>query len=376
MPETVLFLSNNKFISKTKLEGGVSVCTQEYISLIKQVYEIALFHVECRKDLIYRIRVKLGLNIYHDYNPQKSISKLFSLIDSKKIKYVFLNLSNTMEFSLLLKEKYGSRIKIVLCSHGNESGDYLHAITRFNTSTNIINSIIDSYVLGAMLKKEHNFRQKYIDYVLTVSPIEASLENWIGAKKVMMIPRTITANEINWNPIAGRIGFIGDLSHDPNLHGIRSLCDVLKQKGIKHLEIRLVGNPEAIGNKLCKDYSFIKYLGYLDNNILEDEITTWSYFLNPVFYFSRGVSTKMAKAIGWGLPVISTTIGCRGYSWVEGNVIIAETPDEMIDYLINTFSDPSYMYNAKINVNKILDSAPTVQTISKDLIKFLGDNYE
>ena len=53
------------------------------------------------------------------------------------------------------------------------------------------------------------------------------------------------------------------------------------------------------------------------------------YFLNPVFYYSKGVSTKLAKGMNWGLPVISTVAGNRGYIFKRGGVITCYNPDEM-----------------------------------------------
>jgi glycosyltransferase involved in cell wall biosynthesis len=371
MKQKALFLSNEIYFDETKKEGGVRLCTQEYKALIQELFDVLDFPVRYHISLLYRIKVKLGANAYNDYLPGAYRSALEEVISKHKIRYVFINLSNAAVFAALIKQLFGEGVKVILCSHGNESGDFLHEVTRHRNGIPFYQSLFSAITLGTMIKKEAILRQDYIDAVLTVSPVEEEIENWIGAKKVMMVPRTIKKEFLDLQPIAGRFGFMGDLSHRPNFYGIDELCKAVA--GLPHdgVEIRLVGSPQSVGEQLATAYPFVTYMGYLNQADLLNEVTRWSFFLNPVFYYSRGVSTKLAKAFGWGLPVITTTIGCRGYKWVEGNPVFANTSAEMAQVIVNYSGAPELVTQSRLQTQQLVDSTPSLKMVSEKLERLL-----
>ena len=371
MKPTTLFISNSIYFDETKNEGGVTRCTREYLALLKTIFNVVLFPVHYHTTILYRVRVKLGLNVYNDYHPADYKKELMLAIRENNVNIVFLNLSNTASIAAMIKEEFNGKVKVILCSHGNESGDFLHEATRFQKKVPFYRSFFSSWTLGSMLKKEAGYRQKYIDGILTVSPVEEALEKWIGAKNVLMIPRTISPEPIDWKPVPGRIGFMGDLSHWPNYFGVEEVCKALSNSPGKGIELRLVGSPENLGLKLAKTYSFVKYRGYLNKTELEAEASAWSFFLNPVFYYSRGVSTKLAKALGWGLPVITASIGCRGYSWKKGNPVFAESPEETARKINEYAPDINLINESAKEIKELVGSSPSLESISHDLQDFL-----
>lgn len=263
-------------------------------------------------------------------------------------------------------------MKVVLCSHGNESGDYLHTFTRFKDDQPFYRSFFSSIALGRLMKKESYFRQELLDAVLTVSPVEESLEKWLGAKHVLMVPRTVNKRFLSRKIIKGRFGFIGDLTHSPNLYGIEQVCNAIQTlSSYEGIDIRIVGSPSVIGKQLSSKYPFVTFLGYLDNESLEHEASTWSFFINPVFYYSRGVSTKLAKALGWGLPVITTTIGYRGYLFNTGSLVIAESADEMARKIGDFSIDESRIQKASESILELIASLPEDSDNARKLNIFL-----
>jgi glycosyltransferase involved in cell wall biosynthesis len=208
--------------------------------------------------------------------------------------------------------------------------------------------------------------------VLTVSPVEEALERWLGAKQVLMVPRTVSSQFIPRNPQVGRVGFIGDLSHAPNFYGIDEVCKAISSLPQKSaVNVRLVGAPASIGEVLARKYSFVTYLGYMGNEELEAEAGSWTYFLNPVFYYSRGVSTKLAKAFGWGVPVITTTIGCRGYQWETGDPLYAETPNAMAEAIAKYSMAPAMFLKADAEIQTLVSSMPDMGINASALATFL-----
>jgi len=114
MLDKALFISNVDFLNDSKKEGGVRICSQEYLALISKVYSVLQFPVQYDLNLMYRLRVKIGFNIYNDYKPKKYQNKLIATIKNNKIKVVFLNLSNTSTFSKILKDSFKNSIEVVL----------------------------------------------------------------------------------------------------------------------------------------------------------------------------------------------------------------------------------------------------------------------
>lgn len=364
--EKVLFITNHIYINPSKREGGVRNCTLEFIELFKKKFEVLLFPVSNVSSYNYRFRVKMGLNNYHDYEPENYTALIKELIEKNDITLVFLNLSNTLKFSSIIKDIADRDIKVVLCSHGNESGDYLHEAVRFKGKASKIKSFFSSLTLGGMLKTEALYRIKYIDMVLSISPVEEQIEKWLGAKKIFMVPRTVQKNFLPLCPVLNRVGFIGDISHAPNYTGVIAICDALSVQ--RHsIKLRLVGGPEHIGQKIAKKYPFVKYCGFLPEDALLKEVATWTYFLNLVFYYSRGVSTKLAKALGWGIPVISTEAGNRGYVWNEGELVLAKNPVDMARIIIENAGDEEKIKTDQEKVKMIVGSSPSLEYIMDSL---------
>ena len=374
MKPSAIFLSNELFFDASKKEGGVRVCTEEYLALMSQLYDVEVFKVRYHISYVYRARVKLGLNAYNDYKAEQYAQQLKETILKRNVKVVFLNLSNTAPFAKVIKTAFGNDVKVILCSHGNESGDFLHEATRFKRRVPFFRNWFSEYTLGHLLKKEAEFRQNDLDAVLTVSPIEEALEFWLGAKFVFMVPRTVNPEFLDRKPVKGRVGFFGDLSHSPNFYGVDEVCKAIAKLSSYPqgaINLRLVGAPAKVGERLAQTYSFVTYLGYLNNDSLKAEVETWAYFLNPVFYYSRGVSTKMAKAFGWGLPVITTTIGCRGYVWSKGDPVIADSAPAMAIAIQQLSTDIDSFREVDEQVRELVASVPNLEAVAKQLEIFI-----
>ena len=217
-----------------------------------------------------------------------------------------------------------------------------------------------------MLAAESALR-KNIDVVLTVSEIEFNIEKWLGTENVYLVYRTIKVDTTDHCPLKGRIGFFSDLSHAPNYYGITKVCEALIKLNTGNIELRLVSAAIKAGKELAEKFPFIKYLGYLTEDQLIKEAATWTFCLNPVFYYSRGVSTKMGKAFGIGVPVITTEKGMRGYQWKSGEILCCKTPGEMAALIIkhaNNIEDSVFYRN---EIAKMQASSPGLQEMMNDI---------
>ena len=329
--------------------------------LITLSFDLITIPVSYTKRWGHRLKMKLGLSAYDAYQPKDYILLLKKNLDDTDINIVFLNLTNTIQFAEFIKRNW-SHVKVVLCSHGNESGDHLHDISLHNNYKGILRKTA-IFSLGNMLVKESYFRN-YVDLVLTVSHVEVGIEKWLGTKNVLMIPRKIDFNSLEKNPVIGRVGFLADLSHEPNFFGIRKVCEHINKMEASTIAIHLVGGGTQRGLQLTHQYPFVKYLGYLNDADLHSELATWSFALNPVFYYSRGVSTKLGKVLSLGLPTITTQIGMRGYEWKEGELPVCENVEEMALLIATLAVNPVEIKKYEMEVKKIQSSSVSLSDTS------------
>ena len=201
----------------------------------------------------------------------------------------------------------------------------------------------------------------------------------MGAKKATHITRTIKEQALDWKPIKGRLGFVGRLDHPPNKEGLLLILDEINKISDKNIQIRIVGSPLEEGENISNKYDFVKYLGELSDPELKDEASSWSAFLHPIFCYAMGCSTKLAVAIGWEIPIVTTTMGARGYDWKEGNLQYFDDPKLFAETAVLN-SDPSISIEIKDEISKIKNSTPKAKEIAGcyqgfTLYKYLASVY-
>jgi glycosyltransferase involved in cell wall biosynthesis len=225
-------------------------------------------------------------------------------------------------------------------------------------------------LLGDTLLRESSYRSS-LDLILCLSPLDMELERWLGARRVEWLPRTITSAPLSWTPRGNRIGFVGTLDHTPNIEGLLVVLRRLSGKTSAGIRIRVVGGPAHIGRLLMKRFPAVDYLGELSDDDLRQEASTWNCFTHPIFCYPRGCSMKLATAIGWQIPVVTTTPGYRGYDWSRGTLSIADSPDEFSDLCLKMM-DIQIAQQARAQVSEVAQSSPTIAGIGRRLASLLG----
>jgi len=331
--ESVLFISDKVFVDYT-IPGGVQLCTNEFIDYLETAgYEVNLIKVSPKITFLRKIRRKLQIETYEFYDIDQWLSDIVEIIRSRQIKLVFFNQVNLAHWSAAIKPQISVDVKFIGLSHGNESGDYLHDITQTP-----ITSILKTWRLGKYLVKEKAIFSTHLDAVVTISENERYIDQWLGAQNTFYLPRILKNDFLDWHPIPNTIGFVGTLNHLPNFKGIDQLAICLQQQHFKGI-LKLVGSPDQTGKLLAEKYPFIRYIGALTPQQLAAEASTWCLFLNPVFWYARGSSTKLSQAFNWGLPVATTLAGARGYDLSNSaSVINSNEPAEMAELIINTLN--------------------------------------
>ncbi len=377
MNKKAIFLTHSNSLH-SEITGGVQLCSQEFYGIISLIDGMKLeeYHVPYTKNIFQRIQIKIGMENYSGYDVKKDSPALISYIRENEISIVYINMASLVRYAKVIKDSFGENVKVVLLSHGNHSGDFLHLITKPLKKESIFKRFFRKLRLGLLVSTESEHRIKYLDAVITLSETEMQIENWFGAKRAVFLPRRLTPKFLEYKPVLGRVGFVGRLDHPPNLQGIKILLKTMQAVKKLPIELRVVGAPENYGRSLQKEFPFICYLGELTDKQLETEVATWTFLLNPVWWYSTGASTKLGKAISWGVPIITTSAGMRGYYFEKGQLLIADSPELMRDLLsLNASNIDSIMHYAsetKKAAQSGLEDKKLAQIIANSLFEYTG----
>lgn len=359
----------------SEINGGVQICSQEFLEIIKNtVDELHYFKVDNSRAIMFRLMHKVNFDLYQSYAIKKYKETLISTIVKQKINHVFINKAELIKFSKLIKDaNLPEPPKVIIMSHGNESGDLLGDLSGKTTKFNGILKYLGVLKLGIVLYLESWYRKRYVDLVCTMSDEESAIEKWLGMNMTFFIPRLIhQSDNVIRMPKSGVFGYVGTLSHTPNFVALNDLfseiakCDTFP-------EIRIVGQPAEMGENFAKQYAFVKYLGALKDTNLIEEVKNWSFFINPIFNYSRGASMKLAKAIEWQVPVITTIAGRRGYIFNSEKLIETEdNPFAMAKAINKQLNITGADYDVlQKNIEEIKQCSLTAKELGENLRKYL-----
>lgn len=364
-----IFVSFAPFV--TGRGGGVQACTSEYMQVIELAgygQQSCLFEADRR--LSVRIRRRIFTSPYTAAEPPGVVDRIVSMCSGKPDSTIFLNQVNLAVLAPKLKALLPSG-RIVVLSHGLESTDLLHAARlRRVLPIGIRFAPHADLVLGNVLRVEAQLRRS-VDAVCTLSPFDADLERWLGARHVTWLPRAIEDCSLEWRPRGHRLGFVGTLDHAPNLDGLVKALDALAVHDRQEFKVRVVGGPASVASWLRNRYAFVEILGQLDDSELAVEAATWNAFLHPMFCLARGCNTKLATALSWQIPIVTSEYGHRGYVWSEGRLTIGNTPEEFASRCLELLDDGKARL-ARSDVRLAAGSSPRIGAIADQLARFLA----
>jgi hypothetical protein len=80
--------------------------------------------------------------------------------------------------------------------------------------------------------------------------------------------------------------------------------------------------------------------------------------VHPLFFYACGSSTKLAVALGWQIPVVTTSAGRRGYVWTDGSIPSAESPADLAKLALKQL-EPEAARTAREQVRDVVRSSPS-----------------
>jgi hypothetical protein len=351
--------------------GGQQLCTREFIETL-QTAGISLESVSF--DLANGWREKIGrrldLRPYRWIIPRDLGARTLAAAERSGAEFIFLNTTDLAPLAIVLKAS-GTRAQIVLLSHGLASVDTLHQLRTQNWRSDFFGlTSIQVWHLGQLLIEECKHRMN-LDAVLCLNEFEVSIEKWLGAERILVVPRVVRPALLDWKPVAGRTGFVGRLDHPPNLEGLVAVLGEIARRDIKGVEVRLVGSTEECGREIASRYPVATYVGALSDAELEREAATWTCTMNPILCYAMGASTKLAVLLGWGIPVVTTPQGQRGYEWRGATPIVRDTPHTITDAIVSIATNEAMRLQARAQILATVEQRLTIADMAERVRPFL-----
>lgn len=123
-----------------------------------------------------------------------------------------------------------------------------------------------------------------------------------------------------------RVTFLGGLHWPPNGEGISWFLRTIWPKVrnvVPNALLTIIGRRPSRLSRLDGGES-VEYAGHVDN--LAPYLQSTAVFVVPLLS-GGGMRVKILDAWGWGLPVVSTSVGAEGLMFIDGqNGLLADTP--------------------------------------------------
>ena len=350
--------------------GGVQVCHREYAAVLEAAgFELRPIPYEFSRGIASRILYRIFPKVVSTTEPPELLQNIMSAVSEIKAEFIFFAWSVFPGLSLKLAKAL-PKVRQVLLSHGVEGLDFcLDQRLRRASRTENRFRIVAERMLGQQLLYEAEQR-RCLDAVLSVSPFEVEIEKWLGSRRSLWVPRTIIEPQLVTQPIDQRVGCVSTLNHTPNIDGLVKLFDAFAGNVSRDFRFRLVGQPVEQGAALAERYSFVEYLGALSDSQLRAAAATWCCFVNPIFVYAKGYSTKLATALGWGLPIATTEYGARGYLWDRERIPLAESAVELVRLVTERCTVHRFEEHQQA-IKHIVAMTPKIEQVGAQIRQFL-----
>jgi len=363
-----LFLSHENLLRPGG--GGNEICTREYRGMLEAAgFSLRDVTYTSERSLVRRVRNRLFASSYPDLVPDDYWLSVERAARETGAKFIFCNFTSFLLHAPTLRriaDAVGG--KLVLLSHGLESVDDLHRIriSSAGYGKEHMRAMSPRQLAGELKLEAHGLPA--FDHVFCLAEFEVGICRWLGARSVSWWPRTFPVGEVlDWRPTGTRMGILGTLDHPPNLEGVYLFCEAATKLGPPPYRLRLATRSKGVAEVLAKRFAFVDFVGSLDDEkALHAEVGSWSAFLHPIFCHAMGCSTKVAVGLSWGLPVLTTPAGLRGYRFGQGMPPTAITPADMAKSAATSVSIEAASKLREQSL-RILATAPTVREVGDEI---------
>jgi GT2 family glycosyltransferase/glycosyltransferase involved in cell wall biosynthesis len=163
------------------------------------------------------------------------------------------------------------------------------------------------------------------------------------------------------------IVFIGGFRHSPNLDAVKwfvaEVWPLLRAKGFN-------GNFQIVGADMPYEISSLHGSGIVIRGHVPDIADVFNEIRLSVapLRFGAGLKGKVISSLSFGVPVVATSVAVEGGGFThEGNVLVADDPEEFADSIIRLYGDQGMWENLSHSGVSHCDRTFSVSVVSNKL---------
>jgi GT2 family glycosyltransferase len=309
---------------------------------------VAFEYLKMLKSLDYKI-------IFWPHN-QAKLEPYTETLQQMGIETVYGNVS----FEKFMKE-YGSQIDITLVSRPEVAKEHLDLVKQYSKGK-VIYIAHDLHYLRMGREAEIGGNPEVKKKAEEMKALEESIMRksdmtlFFSDKEVEIVKKEfpeIVADTMAWiqNMHIGKnfpgftdregIIFIGGFIHHPNIDSVTWFHDEIyprvKDK-IQNIKITIIGSNATPEIMALNDENF-RIIGFVKEEDLPQLFGRNRIFAAPL-RFGAGFKGKIAKAMSFGIPVVTTGIGSEGIGLLDGETaLIADNAEEFAEKIVKLYSD-------------------------------------
>lgn len=288
-------------------------------------------------------------NNIRKYTRNSMKKKLLDIKSKKKYDIVIIDHLQMFEYAKLFESA-----KIVLIEHNIESNIWKEYASKC--------SGIVKFLVGRsadMTLKYEKEAVKTADAVISIAETDAKILRSFDKNAVIEVMHPYNVYDIvkNKEDIAitdNSILFIGSYGWYPNQKAadflVNDVMPKLREK-IPGLKLYLVGKePTEKIKKYGETFDDVIVTGMVDS--IDPYIKKCDVFVNAMFEGS-GMNIKMIEAMGKGIPILSSSYGCRGINVTNSNeVMVFDSASECADFVCDLIGDREKAVSLSLNARE------------------------
>ena len=208
-----------------------------------------------------------------------------------------------------------------------------------------------------LAKRDELSMVRQADCTLVVSPVEKEiLESECPGSQIHILS-LIQKIYGSAQPFSEREGivFVGAFSHHPNVDGIAYFYEdvyPLLQTKLPNIKITIIGSHPPQWLKQASTEHFI-VTDYVPN--IAPYFNQCRLSIAPLRY-GAGVKGKVLLSLGYGVPVVASSIAAEGIPALNGrDMLIADTPESFSDAITELYNNEASWYQMSANGQEIID---------------------
>ena len=263
--------------------------------------------------------------------------------------------ANVVDYPELIKRR---KFSVAILSRPEVAAAMMRRIRHMDHRVKLVFDMVDAYFIRlgrehkltndrGLLNEARRFEKlelelaKTSDQVWNASSADGrEVAKSVGAERVAIVP-TIHPLQSRGKPFEDRAGllFIGHLAHRPNVDAVLSFLKEiypLIEEVLPSINFYIVGsNPPPEIAAYASDT--VHVMGYVPD--INPLFKSARVFVAPL-RFGAGINGKIGEALSYGLPVVTTSLGAKGFALTPGeNALIANDPHEFAKHTVKLYRE-------------------------------------